>query len=484
MNLSAKEIQKATNGEMLVMPNNNSCLVKSIKINSREVAKDDAFVAICGMQTDGHKFISDAIKNGASLIICEKNLDECNIELAKKHSSCAIKVNSSVQAITDIAKYWRVLINAKVIAITGSVGKTSTKNLVKEVLMCKYKTSANKGNLNNELGLPISLCNSNCDDDFVVSEMGMSNAGEIDSLCKIAKPHWGLITNIGEAHIQNLGSRQNIAKAKSELALSIPDDSGKMFLRADDDYRDFIIDYAKLKQRNVEIILFGACKLFDDIKCPQVWYDNVKTDENGKPSFEIHIYGFDNVCDQTVSCHINIPGKTSAINSCAALAVGIKAQIEVNKIIEVFKSINTESGRFEKLKSKYGFSIINDAYNANAVSMCSSIETFSSMACKGKKIAFLGDMFELGEYSEDAHKKVGCCVAENSIDLLICVGKDSSFIGQQAIKCGLNKNNVLQYKHTKEAVDKLLELSDFNDIVLFKASNGMGFQKIVSQLQI
>lgn len=482
MNLNAQQIKDACDGEFLVEPKDTTVFAVSIKIDSRKIECGDMFVAFKGENVDGHDFIKDVINKKASIILCEKDLDEDVLNFAKDNLTTIIKVKNSAQAITDVAIEWRKNLIGKVVAITGSVGKTSTKNFTNIVLSSKYKTTANKGNLNNEIGLPITLCSSNFDDDFVITEMGMSNFGEIDDLCKIAQPVWGLITNVGVAHIEFLKSRENIAKAKSELALSIPDEIGKMILPTDDDYRDFIIDFANLKSRNVEIIYYGGTNYHSELEGAQVWYEDVSFNDKGIPRFTVCAKGFQNIGEEKLICSLNIPGKHSIINACGAIAIGLLAGIDLSNIIESISELESESGRQEIIKSVNGFTIINDAYNANPQSMLSAIDSLNYVKCKGKKIAFLGDMKELGDFSEDGHKAVGEAVAKNNLDLLICVGEDSEYISTAAKKFGMNQDKVKHFENVEEATKFLNNNINSNDVVLFKASNSMGFQNVVKEM--
>lgn len=484
MNLNAEQIRLACDGEFLVPPLDTTVFATTLKIDSRKIECGDLFVAINGDKTDGHKFVNDALNDKASIIIVEQDIQDDTRIIANDHAASIIKVKDSKKAVHDIAVEWRKNLLGKIIGVTGSAGKTSTKNFIYQVLSSRYRVTANDGNYNNDLGLPITLCKSNLEDDYVVTEMGMNAAGEIANLCEIAQPMWGVITNVGTAHIEFLKSRENIAKAKSELALAIPNNIGKMFLWADDEYRNFILDYAKLKDRNIETILFGGTKLDKNFVGPQVWYENLNIDEDGNSTFDVYLKGFINSDSDHFSCSLKVPGKFNVVNACCAFAVGMMADIMPSKAIESLSKSRAEAGRLEKLKAKEGFLIINDAYNANPQSMIASLETFSSIKCEGKRIAFLGDMFELGKFSDEAHKLVGASVAQNKIDTLICVGKMSMATAESAKSNGLNDVCVFWFDNLEDAKSKLLEIVNSQDLVLFKASNGMHFQTIVKDLAV
>ena len=482
MNLNAEQICNACMGQFLVEPKDTTVFAMAAKIDSRQINCGDMFVAMQGENVDGHNFIKDVIEKRASIVIVEKDIDEKILKLARESYVCVIKVKNSEKALADIAIEWRKNVIGKVIGITGSVGKTTTKKLVYEVLCNKYQVTANEGNYNNELGLPITLCSSNFEDDYLVTEMGMSAMGEIEYLCNIAQPEWGIITNIGEAHIEFLGSKENIAKAKAELPLAIPNNIGKIFLPTDDEYTNFIIQYAKLEERNIEIIRYGGCEFHDEIKTPQLWYEDVQYDEKGHPSFYVCIRGFWNSEIEKQKCYLNLAGKHNISNACAAIAIALRADISLTKAIETLKNTTPEDGRQEVIKAHDGYSIINDAYNANPQSMISSIETFATISTMGKRIAFLGDMLELGEYEIEAHEKVGEIVVENNIDELICVGPLSKYIFEAAIKSGMKTDCAKHFENNEDALIYLKKIAKPKDLILFKASNSMGFQKIAKDL--
>lgn len=255
-----------------------------------------------------------------------------------------------------------------------------------------------------------------------------------------------------------------------------------MFLPTDSPYRDFVINYAKLKERNIKLIYFGGTAYHNEIEGSQVWFEDAELDEFGRPSFVICTKDFRDSEQERSLCKLNISGKHNIINACAAIAVGLEADISLTKILENFRQSKPEGGRQEILTAKSGYTIINDAYNANPTSMVSSLETFGKIKCNGKRIAFLGDMFELGTYEVVGHKKVGQAVFDNNIDVLICVGNLSENISSQAQISGMQKDKVVHFENNNEAKNYLEQIVNSNDVVLFKASNSMGFQKIVMEL--
>lgn len=482
MQMNSNQICRACNGEFLYDPNDTSIYAKAAKIDSRLIECGDMFVAIKGENSDGHKYLKDVIQKGVSVVLCQDNIDDDVLDFAEKNNTAVIKVANSQKALQDVSIAWRRNLSAKVLAITGSVAKTTTKNICNDVLSSQFKTTANKGNHNNELGLPMTICRSNIDDEFLITEMGMSAPGEIDELCSFAQPQWGIITNIGDAHIEFLGTRENIAKAKSELAINLPDTIGKLFLWTDDDFRDFIIEYSNIKKRDIKTIFFGSTEYNENISGPQVWYENLEINDCAHPSFIICYKNFDGFEDKKLHCNLNLQGKHNVINACAAVAVGLEAGINIDKIIDVLQLSKPESGRQEQLISKEGFTIINDSYNANPQSMIASLSTFAHIKSKGNKIVFLGDMYELGDYSVTGHKLVGKKAAELAFDYIFCVGELSIDMYKAAKDLGLKDDNIFYFEDSAKAKEKLYEIVKTDDQVLFKASNGMGFQQLIKDM--
>lgn len=471
MKFNAKQIQQATGGIFLVEPRDTTVFAVRAEIDSRKVQCGDMFVALPGTRVDGHEFIDVALRNRASVVLCEKPIQEKTKLLAIEMNASIIQVDDCAKSLVNVATQWRNSIRAKVVGLTGSSGKTSTKNLIADVLSSEMSTTATKGNHNNELGVPITLTESEPENKALVVEMGMRGLGQIKSLCSYVQPDWGLITNVGESHIELLGSRENIAIAKGELAEAVPNTIGKMFLYADDDYRDFIIDRAKLNERNVEVILFGGTEK-KDLPYKQVWAEDIEINEEGCPSFSVHTN------EGVASCRLKLRGRHNVFNACAAIAVGLEFGISIYDCVKVLNKSLPEVGRQEVIKCPAGFTVINDAYNANPESMKASLIAFKDMHSDGKKIAVLGDMLELGDYSKACHESIGKLVSGLKIDNLICVGEDAKYIASTS-----NMEDVVLCKNNHEALRVLESIIMPKDLVLIKASNGLKLDYIVKGLR-
>ena len=482
MKLDGVEILNACNGKLLNSVDLKEIIAVNAKIDSRIINKNSLFVALPGKNVDGSKFVSSAIDKGASVVVVQDFLDEDVLENANKNNCAAILTENATKALQDISFAWRKQLKAKVIAITGSMGKTTTKKLCYDVLSSKYKVTANPGNFNNALGVPLTICSSKKDDDILITEMGMSFPGEIDSYCKFTLPDWGLLTVIGDCHIENLGSRENIAKAKSELINNLNSIDSKLFLNFDDPYTAFIEEYTDIKNKNIDVSYFSY-DIKEELKNINfaVFAKNITIDQFGRLSFDVCVKEKDkDVVSQ--NCKTQLIGEHNVLNILAAIEVGLKFNISLSECIDAISLSKPEVGRQEIIDTDFGYTIINDAYNANPESMKAAIDVLDSISCVGKKIAVLGDMLELGDISKKSHEMIGQVVADSDIDYLYCVGELSKNIG---IFAGSKSKdiNIKYFENTSSLANEIKKTIKKDDIILFKASHGVGLQYIVDRLK-
>ena len=451
MNIYLKDLVRVSEG--ILIKGDNDTLINSFSIDTRTLKKGEVYLGIKGSIVDGNTFYKEAITKGASGCILDKNTS-IDREFLKDKDVFILLVDDVILSLQQIATYKRSKLNIPVVAITGSVGKTSTKDMVASVLSTKYKVLKTEGNLNNHLGLPLTIMKY-LDEDIMVLEMGMNNLGEISILSNIANPTLSVITNIGTSHIGNLGSRENILKAKLEILEGM--DKKVLIINNDND----LLHNLKI---NGKIITYGISNKSDynayDIKYN---LDNL--------TYKI------NLLESTEEIKINVPTESFVLNSLCALSIGMYYDIEVDKIKEGLETFKLSSNRMEIEKIK-NITIIKDYYNASVDSINSTLSYLSNL--KGRKIAVLGDMLELGGYSKSLHEMVGKSVYEKGIDILITVGSDAEYIASEALKLGFNKNNIFTYIHNREASLKLLSILESGDIVLLKASHGMNFKEIYS----
>ena len=456
--ISVKKIAEITNGNLIFGDENIIC--KTYSKDTRTINKGDTYLGIKGENFNGSNFYIDALSKGANVCILQDI--EIDLEKIEKYKDVAIvKVQNVEKALQKIAEYKRNLYNIPVVGITGSVGKTSTKDLISSVMSRKYKVLKTQGNLNNQIGLPLTILSLK-DEDALVVEMGMGDLGEIRNLTKIAKPDVAVITNVGTSHIGNLGSRENILKAKLEIIEGLKK-NGTLVINNDNDMLHMWNE--KINMPNV--VTFGIDEKSNFMA------KNINLNENSS-NYDIEINGED------YNIQINIGGKHFVYNSLCAIVVGTTFGISIDEIKKGIENFKLTKSRMEIIK-KDSITIINDCYNASFDSMKASIEYLKSQN-GGRKIAILGDMLELGEFSKELHEKVGKVVDQNNIDILITVGKEAKNIANAAKNSGVEEKKIFEFNNNEEAIEKIKEIMKENDIILVKASNGMNFKEIVEEI--
>ena len=457
-NILVKDIIKLTNGKLLYGEENTVC--NDFCKDTREIKKGEVYIGIKGERFNGGLFYKDALKNGAiGCIVQEVEIEE-NI-MVNYPNKFIIIVEDVVKALQQIASYKRSLYDIPVIGVTGSVGKTSTKDIIASVLEKKYKVLKTQGNYNNEIGLPLTILKLK-DEEAMVLEMGMSALGEISLLTNIAKPSTGVITIIGSSHIGELGSRENILKAKLEILEGL-DESGSLIINNDN---DLLNEWNKNNNDNHKHITYGI-----ENKSMLMAKDIRILEESSEFKIEYD--------DKTDTVKVPVGGQHFIYNSLCAICVGIKYGIELEDIIKGISEFKLTKRRMEIIKNSNNVTIINDSYNASYESMKAALEYVSNIKAN-KKIAVLGDILELGEFSTKMHKNVGNEVVNNNIDILITVGNEAKNIASQAKELGLN--NIYSYDNNEDAINTIKQIANSGDIILVKASNGMHFDEIVEKI--
>lgn len=427
--------------------------VLEIVTDSRKAGKGSLFVAINGERVDGHKFIPAVFEQGALCVLSEQKQQDLG--------GPVILVESTLQAVKDIAEFYRQQLDIKVVGITGSVGKTSTKEVIASVLSEKYKVLKTLGNFNNELGLPLTIFRLNEEHQVAVLEMGINHFGEMHRLSKVARPDLCVITNIGQCHLEYLQDRDGVLKAKSEIFDFLEED-GSIILNGDDD------KLASIREvKGIRPVFFGI-----ESK-QQIWAEHIKPCGLKGISCTIHADG------DSFTVLVPIPGYHMVLNALAAAAVGITMGLTLEEIRTGIEKLESIGGRFHIIRHG-SMEIIDDCYNANPVSMKASLDVLKD--AEHRKVAILGDMGELGEDEIAMHAGVGEHAGKNGIDLLICVGKISSHMAEAAIRQG-GCREVLQVPTLEALLECLPKLVEKEDTVLVKASHFMQFEKVVERLQ-
>ena len=397
--MKVKDILNITKGQLIIGNENLEC--ENFSKDTRTIQKGDIYIGIKGEKFDGSQFWKQALDNGAEAVIIE-NIEITEQEKKNYSNKTIIKVENTLEALYKIAKYKRSLYDIPVVAVTGSVGKTSTKDVIASVVSTKYKTLKTEGNNNNNIGLPLTILKLK-DHDALVIEMGMNHFGEISLLTDIAKPTLAVITNIGTSHIGNLGSRENILKAKLEILEGMA--SPKIIINNDN---DLLHNWCVQNQEKIEIHTFGIENQSD------LNAKNIKLHENGSEFTAVST-------NQSLNIQVPVGGEHFVYNALCATEVGYILGISNEQIQQGIAQFELTKKRMDIRKLENGAVLINDAYNASYESMKASLE-FLGKHTGVRKIAVLGDMFELGEFSEKLHKKVGEEVAKRNIDILICAG--------------------------------------------------------------
>ena len=426
--------------------------------DTRKLNQGDVYVGICGEHVDGNDFYKEAYDKGASCLILSKEPKE------KLDGVTIIIVEDTLVCLQELAKYKRSLYDIPVIAVTGSVGKTSTKDIIYSVVSQKYKTHRTIGNFKNHLGLPLTILGLSDDTEALIVEMGMNHFGEISLLSNIAKPTISVITNIGTAHIGNLGSREGILKAKLEILDGM---IGDIFIyNGDDDMLDGCLD----NRYDLEYVIDSFTYSIDNKSDWQAI--NIKED--------VFSSKFD-ILNTDSDITVNVGGKAYIYNSLVAYAVGVVLDIDKSLIKEGINDFKLSSSRLEKKITKNGVTLIDDTYNANYDSMKSSIELLRKVKDK-RRIAILGDMLELGDYTNEYHTNLGDVIIGNNIDVLVTIGEYSKLIGKRSIELGMDSNNIYSFSKEEDSYSFLKNYLNNNDIVLLKGSHGIHLIGIVDYL--
>lgn len=455
--MSIHEITSACGGTYYGSASLSSREVSSVVIDSRKVEEGSLFVAIRGTRVDGHSFIPQVMEKGALCAVSEQDLGNVPYPY--------IKVTSCQQALKDIAEHYRRSLDITVVGISGSVGKTSTKEMIASVLSQRYNVLKTEGNFNNEIGLPLTVFRIREEHQVAVLEMGISDFGEMTRLAKIARPNICVITNIGAAHLENLGSRDGILKAKTEM-FGYMDPEGTIILNGDDDkLRGFVPANGMIP------VYFGL-----DASCPfhaeHIANRGLKGTEADfvTPASRFHT-------------QIHIPGGHMVYNALAGIAVGYALQMTDEEIAAGIEANVPISGRNHLIETGR-FTIIDDCYNANPVSMKASLDVLS--CADTRTVAVLGDMGELGAGSAKMHRSVGAHAVKAGIDVLVCIGSLAAEIARGAQDAARAEHSLIQIYNYAEKEDFLREsesILELNDTVLIKASHMMGFSELVGKLQ-
>lgn len=453
-NLSLEEIAGAVGARVTGDAAGVYC--RRVSTDTRTIAPGDLFFALAGERFDAHDFISLAVEKGAAAVVVSRLPAGGTVVPA-------LQVDDTLIALQRLAAYNRRQFILPVVAVTGSNGKTTTKDLIASVLGGRYKTLKTTGNLNNHIGLPLTLLELDETYGAAVLEMGMRGLGEIDLLARIAQPTIAVITNIGETHLERLGSIENIAGAKSEVLYHL-EPQGAAVLNGDDPWVRKIA--AKFKGR----VLFYGTGTENDIRAV-----DIKTADGQSTAFTVHYQ------DRQAAVKLPVPGRHNVLNALAAAGVGLVTGISMEQIAAGLAGAELTAMRLEILETGT-YKIINDAYNANPASAKAALEVLADQAGESRRVAVLGSMFELGERAEPGHREVGAAAVQHGVELLVTVGDLAEYIASGAVAKGMAPDRVFRCQDNAGAMEVLRSRLKDGDVILVKGSRGMKMEEIVRGL--
>jgi UDP-N-acetylmuramoyl-tripeptide--D-alanyl-D-alanine ligase len=454
-------------------PQGKTPVITEAAIDSRQVIPGSLFVAIPGERVNGHDFVGEAFKRGASFALIQQDVDTSFPTLDLRTTLQAdsipdlslplcLRVDNTVSALQQIARFWRRQLDIRVIGITGSVGKSTTKEMIAEVLSQRYRTLKSPGNLNNEIGLPLSILKLSSGYQRAVLEMGFYVPGEIAFLCDLAQPQVGVVTNIGTVHAERAGSQEAIARGKSELVQSLPED-GVAILNFDDPW------VRKMEEKtHAQVFFYGLSSESD------LWADNVEGLGLEGIRFRLHY--------KRETLHVRVPliGRHSVHTALRATAVGLVEGLTWQEIFDGLNQGHTQL-RLVAVRSKTGALILDDTYNASPESMLAALNLLDEL--DGHKIAVLGDMLELGQYERQGHEMVGLRAAQVA-NTLLTLGERAHIIAEAARKSGMRRTSIFEFDELEPVIDWLNENLAENDAVLIKGSHGLRMDRIVNILEV
>lgn len=448
-----------------------SLVISEAAIDSRQVIRGSLFVALPGERVDGHAFVGEAFKRGAHLALVEQDMPAEFTVLDVRPGTVlpdplpaapfCLRVEKSLAALQQIARFWRRKLNLRVVGITGSVGKSTTKEMVAEVLSQRYHTLRNPGNLNNEIGLPLTMLRLSEGHEAAVLEMGFYVPGEIAFLCDLALPQIGVVTNVGTVHAERAGSQEAIAAGKSELVKALPAE-GYAVLNYDDPWVRGMAEVTSAR-----VLFYGLDPRAD------LWADQVVGMGLNGIRFDLHYR------NETLSLRVPLIGQHSVHTALRAAATGLACGLTWKEIVNGLQKGHTQL-RLVAVHTASGALILDDTYNASPESTLAALNLLAEL--DGRKVAVLGDMLELGQYEKSGHEMVGMRAAQVAARL-IAVGPRAKIIAAAAREAGMPASAITWVETTEEATNLLLGKLRKGDVVLIKGSHGLRMDRIVSALE-
>lgn len=453
ISISISDLLTITGGTLLC--GNAQGTIDSITTDSRTVQEGALFVAICGQRVDGHSYIDTAFSKGATCVLAEREVEVTG-------EKPVILVPDTVGAMGAIARYVMETLAIPTVAITGSVGKTTTRDMTHAVLCAKFHTLKNENNFNNEIGVPLTVFKADESYTAAVIEMGMDNFGEIHRLSQMVMPDIAMVTNIGMSHIERLGSQENIYKAKSEMFANTKP-AGVVILNGDDpilmkhkhEIAQKVITVG-VKNKNADLLATNICADAESV------------------SFDVMGMG------HSFSVKLPVPGEHNVLNALLACAAGLVLEIPDQDIKDALSSFTLTGMRMDIVRCQ-SVTVINDCYNAAPASVSAALGVLAKRT--NRKVAILGDIAALGEYSYSAHKDLGAVVVDSGVDFLITIGQQAKYIAEGAFERGMDSTRFVSVDTVEEVYPYLSENLKENDVILVKASRVMGLERVTEYLK-
>lgn len=466
--ITVSDIVEATASRLVCGDPARTC--RGCTIDSRKVGRDAIFVAFPGERVDGNAFAASALEAGAGCVVMTVDAPEGVRAAAEERGAAIVRTDDPTAFMLDLASWWRDRLGARVVGITGSIGKTTTKDVLTALLARRYRVHATSGNFNNLIGLPLTVLSAPRDTEALVVEMGMDGRGQIERLSRCARPDIAVITKVGTSHIGMLGSRENIARAKAEIVCGMRP-GGALVMGASDDYFAFIRDGIAVPA-GIEVVSCGSGDGCD------VMVSAIELGEDGCPSFDMTFSD-----GARISTRLSVPGAQAVINAAYAAAVARRMGIDPSEIDAALGALELTARRVDVRRAVSGARIIDDSYNAAPESVAAGLDLLCSLPCTGSRIAVLGEMGELGEESARLHALTGAYAAAKKLSLLVCVGGEAArAMAGAARMLGMSDDAVQVMDDTDAAIAALSDAFGPEDLVLVKGSRFVGLDRLVEEV--
>jgi UDP-N-acetylmuramoyl-tripeptide--D-alanyl-D-alanine ligase len=472
MQLTVAQIAEFSRALTVVPARDLNHIVQRLCWDTRALQPGMLYVALPGERTDGNDYLIDAFEKGAAVVIASRQVNEAERQAAQQHKASLLYATDGLLAFQNLASGYRDILAARVLAITGSSGKTSTKTLVAAILEKAFLTVSSQGNRNNEIGLPATVLSATPSTEVLVVEMGMRGMGQIEELCAIARPQIGIVTNIGPVHLELLGSKENVARAKAELISALPDAQGIAILNGDDAYTPFIREVARTAERDVRVLLFGLGS-HNDIRAEHISYD-----ERGCPSFDLWLQEA-----APYRVKLALRGEHSVLNAVAAATAGVAFGMASSLIVSALQAVQAPPMRQATHELEDGTLLIDDTYNANPDSLRAALELLGQLSAEKPHIAVLGDMGELGADELALHREIGAVAQQTGVDVLVTIGELAQQYAVGARNAGMKEENIVSCTDINEALNELALHRAESPIILVKASRFMALVRISEALK-